>query len=139
MFIDRILFSDSLPLLMKKSLDFNSARHLLISSNIANMDTPGFRARDLDFQEQLRQAVALEGTLPVKATDRAHFGPSAGSLAGLSPLSFETAGEAKSNGNNVNVDEEMSKLAANQLYYSAVVQMMSKRGDILASAVSEVV
>jgi len=137
--IDRILFSDSLPLLMKKSLDFNSARHLLISSNIANMDTPGFQARDLDFQEQLRQAVALEGTLPVKATHRAHFGPSAGSLAGLSPLSFETTGEAKSNGNNVNVDEEMSKLAANQLYYSAVAQMMSKRGDILSSAVSEVV
>jgi len=138
MFIDRILFSDPLPLLMKKSLDFNSARHLLISSNISNMDTPGYRAHDLDFKEQLRQAVGQNGSLNLKSTHATHFGPSALSLENLAPVPFETNGEEKSNGNNVNIDEEMARLAENQIRYSAVMQMMTKRNSILGSAVSEV-
>jgi len=138
MFIDRILFSDTVPLLMKKSLDFNSARHLLISSNIGNMDTPGYRAHDLDFQEQLRQAIGGQGKLQLASTHASHFGPSPRSLGALKPEPFDTWGEEKSNGNNVNIDEEMAHLAENQIRYSAVAQMMSKRDSILKSSVSEV-
>lgn len=139
MFIDRILFSDPVPHLMEKSLDFNSARHLLLSSNISNLDTPGYRAQDLDFKEQLGRALSGKGTLTLASTHPAHFGPSPRALGALAPVPLDTGGEEKSNGNNVNIDEEMAKLAANQIRYSAVAQMMTKRGDIVKSAVSEVV
>ena len=57
MLIDKLLFSDTVPMMMKRSLDFNSTRHLLISNNIAQMDTPGYKANDVDFKSQLRDAV----------------------------------------------------------------------------------
>ena len=72
MFIDRILFLDPVPHLMEKSLDFNSARHLLLSSNISNLDTPGYRAQDLDFKEQLGRALLAGGrAVEVPSTLRA--------------------------------------------------------------------
>ena len=42
MLIDRLLFSDNAPKILVKALDFQSQRHLLISSNISNLDTPGY-------------------------------------------------------------------------------------------------
>ena len=131
MFIDRILFSDPLPLLMKKSLDFNSARHLLISSNISNMDTPGYRAHDLDFKDQLRQAVGQNGSLNLKSTHVTHFGPSALSLENLAPVPFETNGEEKSNGNNVNIDEEMANLVILEQAYNASARVITVANEML--------
>ncbi|MCH7501703.1 MAG: flagellar basal body rod protein FlgB, partial [Nitrospinae bacterium] len=57
MLIDRLLFADKTPLILIKALDFQSQRHLLISSNISNIDTPGYRAKDIDFKGALRAAL----------------------------------------------------------------------------------
>ena len=50
---------------------------------------------------------------------------------------FEEVSAAKSNGNNVNVDKEMGKLAENQIMYTAFIQLMMKRGSTVRSAVTE--
>ncbi len=47
--IDKLLFSDQVPTVMRKSLNMMSTRQNLISSNISNVDTPGFKASDIDF------------------------------------------------------------------------------------------
>ena len=57
MLIDKLLFSDRAPNLLKKSLNAIADRHLLVSGNISNVDTPGYKAHDMDFQKDLRNAV----------------------------------------------------------------------------------
>jgi len=138
MLIDKILFSDPVPLMMKKSLDFESARHLLISNNIAQMDTPGYKTHDIDFKSQLKDAMGGGGSqLKLATTNERHIGPGMDSLKMLSPVPVEEENLAKSNGNNVDIDKEMAKLAENQIEYNAVTQFMMKRGSTVRSAVTE--
>jgi flagellar basal-body rod protein FlgB len=137
MLIDRLLFSNTVPKAMKKSLDLLSVRQNLISSNIGNLDTPGFKASDLDFQGQLRDALGSKGQLTLKATNDKHFGPKTSNISSLKPEPFEEEEAAKSNGNNVNVDKEMAKLAENQIVYNATIQLMMKRGSTVRAAITE--
>ena len=135
--IDRLLFSDTAPDVMKKGLNMMSTRQSLISSNISNIDTPGFKASDIDFQAQLREALGSKEGLNLRTTNGKHFGPSTSSIEDLTPDLFEEDAAAKSNGNNVNVDNEMAKMAENQIMYNATVQLMMKRGSTVRSAVTE--
>ena len=139
MLIDRLLFSDRAPLVMKKSLDFQTSRHLLIANNISNVDTPGYKASDINFEKQLREVLNMPGKLALKTTHQKHLGPSNMAIKNLAPEPFELDDAAKSNGNNVNIDNEMIKLAENQIMYSAVTQLMMKRGSTVRSAVTELV
>jgi len=135
--IDKLLFSDSVPTLMKKSLNFMSTRQTLISSNISNADTPGFKASDIDFQAQLRLAIGSKGSLNLRTTNEKHIGPSTSDIMDLAADPFEEDAAAKSNGNNVDIDHEMAKMAENQILYNATVQLMMKRGATVRSAVTE--
>ncbi|MDA0691197.1 MAG: flagellar basal body rod protein FlgB [Nitrospinae bacterium] len=137
MLIDKLLFSDTVPAMMKKSLDFNSSRHLLISNNISQMDTPGYKAHDVDFKSQLRDAIGSSSQLNLRTTNERHFGPGKTAVQGISALPYEEGHLAKSNGNNVNIDYEMAKLAENQIDFNAVTQMMMKRGSSVRSAITE--
>lgn len=137
MLIDRLLFSDKTPLVLKKALDFQSQRHLLISSNISNIDTPGYKAKDIDFKGALRAALGAGDGLALQTTHSRHIGANKDDIRGLQAEPFIEPDTAKSNGNNVNIDKEMMKLAENQIAYNATVQMMSKRGSTIRAAISE--
>ena len=137
MLIDKLLFSDQTPLVLKKGLDFHSARNLMISTNISNMETPDFKANDINFEKQLQEYIKNGDQLQIKATNSKHFGPSNDGLKGMEPQPFELTDPAKSNGNNVNIDKEMGKLAENQIMYTAFIQLMMKRGSTVRSAVTE--
>lgn len=139
MLIDRLLFSDKTPLLLKKNLDFQSQRNLLIASNISNVNTPGFKALDVRFEDQLRDAVGSEDTLALKTTHERHFGPSRDSIKKMQPEVFEEIDAARSDGNNVNIDKEMLKLAETQIKYNATIQLMAKRGSAIRVAISETI
>ena len=137
MLIDRLLFADKTPLVLKKALDSQSERHLLISSNISNIDTPGYQAKDIDFKGALRAALGASDGLAMRTTHRGHIGLSKGEIRGLQAEPFNEPDAAKSNGNNVNIDKEMMKLAENQIDYNATIQMMSKRHSTLMVAITE--
>ncbi|MFQ5715842.1 MAG: flagellar basal body rod protein FlgB [Nitrospinales bacterium] len=139
MLIDRILFSDKTPLLLKKNLDFQSQRNLLIAGNISNVNTPGFKAQDVRFEDQLRDAVESKDKLVLKTTHEKHFGPSKDSIKKMQPEVFEEVDAARSDGNNVNIDKEMLKLAETQIKYNATIQIMAKRGSTVRAAVSETI
>jgi len=136
MLIDRLLFSDPVPLMMSKALDFQSQRHLLVSSNISNLDTPGYKAKDIDFKGALQDAMG-RGGLTVNKTHSGHLGPGMDSLRSLQAQVYEEPDAARSNGNNVNIDKEMTKLAENQIAYSATAQLMGKRGSTIRAAIRE--
>ena len=107
MLIDKLLFSNTAPKVMRKSLDLLSNRQNVISSNIGNLDTPGYTASEIDFQRQLREALGSKGQLKLQATNEEHFGPKVSNINSLTPEPFEEEDAAKSNGNNVDVDKEI--------------------------------
>lgn len=136
MLIDKLLFSDTVPTMMRKSLDFNSSRHLLITTNISNVDTPGYKAHDIDFKSQLSRVFRSDG-LSLVTTNGRHFGPSSDAVKSMQPEAFEEMDPAKSNGNNVDMDKEMVKLAENQIRFNATIQLMMKRGSLIRAAITE--
>ena len=138
MLLDKLLFSDRVPILLKKNLDFQSERNMLISSNISNVNTPGYKAQDIDFRSQLRSAMNVKGELSVKSTHGKHFGPSNNALKAVQGEVFKEPDAARSDGNNVDLDKEMAKLAENQIMYNATVQLMQKRGSTIRAAVTEI-
>ena len=137
MLIDRLLFADKTPLVLEKALDAQSERHLLISSNISNIDTPGYKATDIDFKGALRNALGAGDSLAMRTTHSGHIGPNKVDIKGLQADIFTESDVAKSNGNNVNIDKEMMKLSENQISYNATIQMMAKRVSTIRAAITE--
>jgi flagellar basal-body rod protein FlgB len=101
------------------------------------VDTPGYKAHDISFENQLREVIGRSDTLRLRSTDEKHFGAKKSAMKNLFPESFEQPGPSKSNGNNVDIDHEMMKLAENQIMYNALAQLMTKRGSTIRSAVIE--
>jgi flagellar basal-body rod protein FlgB len=137
MLIDHLLFANKTPLVLKKALDFQSERHLLISSNISNIDTPGYQAKDIDFKGALKAALGTGDSLAMRTTHRGHIGPNKDDIRGLKAEPFIEPDASKSNGNNVNIDKEMMKLAENQISYNASIQMRSMLDSTLRAAITE--
>lgn len=133
--IDKILFSDPLPQMLKKALDFQSMRHTIISSNIANVDTPGYKAVDIKFEKELRTAIGSGDTLVMKTTNPGHIGGKNKDFKGIKPEIVPEKGVSRVDGNNVDIDREMAKLAENQLMYTATIRAMTKRGGLIKYAV----
>jgi flagellar basal-body rod protein FlgB len=136
-FINEILFRDQLPVAIKKSLDLRSARQNLISSNIANAETPGYKASDIQFESQLKHALN-ENRIRPKTTDPRHIGGNRSApIESVQPEIVVDKSPGRLDGNNVQMEAEVVKLNENHLMYSASIQALIKRGSILRSAVLE--
>lgn len=113
------------------SMSVASKRHSMISSNIANMDTIGYKPRDLDFQKTLEAAMATEGRLTETHSRHYAHGPS-------SPME----GEIRDSGDEinldpVNIDTEMGNLLENNMKFRSSVEMMMRKMTILKHAIAE--
>lgn len=121
--------------LLGKSLDIRSKRHSIISSNIANAETPGYKAQDISFEAELKKAIVMESG-DMRKTHPRHM-PGAGNISSVTLQSVDTEGALRNDGNNVSVDEEMSKLAQNSIGYDAASQILAKKFGTLKYAISE--
>ncbi|AGB40622.1 flagellar basal-body rod protein FlgB [Halobacteroides halobius DSM 5150] len=112
--------------LLQKSLDGLSTRHKAISSNIANVDTPGYKRRKVNFKEQLTKA--LDGNNNLAITDKSHISLNSRSISSVEPkVSIEEDTKIRSDGNNVSIDAEMANLAKNTLEYQATIKQLSNQ------------
>ncbi len=128
------LFSPSLDLLAKV-MDLRSLEHDLIAANIANADTPGYKARHIDFKKTLEQVTG--NSLPLERTNPRHF--PIGSQQEILPIVRVTRDPAMGlDGNNVQLDKEMSDLAINQLLYNTYAQILARRLGWLKDAIEGV-
>ncbi|MFO7766012.1 MAG: flagellar basal body rod protein FlgB [Pelovirga sp.] len=122
---------------LEKSLDLRARNQQVIAGNMANTDTPGYSARKLSFEEDLRQAISRPETNN-KPTNPRHIPVNAGSLDQLQGRiirDVDTSGIG--DGNTVSLDEEMFTLAENQLLYEAGTQILKKKMSMLKYAVSD--
>ena len=128
-------FSDRLQM---ASLDQRLKRGEVISGNIANAETPGFRALGYDFEEQLQSLARLDHSLPIKVSNLKHFRNSFTQADGnIKPDVYikpqESIGE---DGNTVDVDDEMARMAQNQILYRSAVEMVNRKVGMLKYAIN---
>ena len=118
------------------SLKFRQLRLELQASNIANAETPGYKAKKLDFEDALARALDVDGQLAMKASDSQHFNVGGGGFNNLQPEIYEDSnGIVSPDGNNVDRDQEMAEMAENKHMYDATVQLINKKLGLLKYAV----
>lgn len=108
---------------LKKDLDVGMLRQRVIANNLANINTPGFKKSYVSFEEQLQSALG-KNRLPLRTTRPQHLG-GLNHPADVNPKVVQVNNTSLNpDGNNVNADEEMVNLAANQVKYNASAQMI---------------
>ncbi|TFJ94659.1 flagellar basal body rod protein FlgB [Lentibacillus salicampi] len=126
------LFSGTIQTL-ESSLNYASAKNRAISNNIANVDTPGFKAKNVEFRNVLNDE--MTASLESKRTHEKHL--PFNHLNTDQP--FRTVSRQHTsynhNGNNVDIDKEMAELAKNQIYYQALADRISGKFNSLKTAV----
>lgn len=103
---------------LERALDRTFLREKTIGQNVANVDTPNYKAKDVVFKDELNRS------LKAYRTDPQHFEFSSSSDPGAYVRS-ETGTTFNNNGNNVDMDREMASLAENQIRYQALVTRLN--------------
>jgi len=116
-----LLFDPTL-LGLAEALTLHQRRHEVLASNLANLETPGFRAQDLDFQAALKDAFAAAGDEESAETRPPRVVPDA-------------AAPARADGNTVDLDLQMAKLSANGTAYLALARILGQRIALLRQAI----
>ncbi len=102
----------------QEALRLRTQRQDLLSANIANSDTPHYKARDLDFGAALSQAVGRSAAPPLALTSVRHLGAASGGASVSDPL-FRQPLQSSMDGNTVEMDVERVNFADNALRYEA--------------------
>lgn len=132
--INDLLYTNKTGLLAKKALDLYDQRFQMVNSNIANAETPGYKAVDIKpFEQDLQNAYRRNTRM--KTTDPKHMQGSAGDLNQFRPNLSVSTDEPRIDGNNVDLDKETVKMTEIGTMYSAVMAARTKRGAIISSAV----
>lgn len=121
---------------LHSALDYHLERHTVLSSNIAHVDTPGFRPSDLERVDVAGFGSALDVAL--NKTAPGHFTVGEGGSTPLHGRVFEDlAAGAGNDGNYVSLDREAAKVAANQLRYDTVSAIVSAELRALSFAAND--
>ncbi len=123
------LFDKTLATL-ERGLAYATRRHDTITRNVANLETPGYRAEDVVFEDALRPLIAA---MPAQ--------PAGGLLPGAPAgrpvqLIYSSDGPAGANGNDVQLDKQMARLAENALFHNALVQILAGQLNAVKQAIS---
>jgi len=122
---------------LAKSLDLRSEAQAIISANIANSDTPGYQAKELDFEGALAKALTVDDKLQLERSDGRHIG-SAGPIEDINGEVFNQINDVvREDGNTVDRDAEMTSLFQNQLLYNASADLVKKKLGMLKYAISD--
>lgn len=120
------------------SAGFRQMRGSVISSNIANAETPGYSAKKMDFEDALSRALDLEGYNKIGTSDPQHFATGPNTIGRVRADVYENPDVEKSNdGNTVDLEKEMAALVENGVMYKAVIQLINKKLASLKYAASD--
>ena len=123
--------------LVGKVLDMQLQRQNVIASNLANIDTPNYKPRELEFEKELQSALGLDMRGRMSTTSQGHM-PSAFNPENFGPEWDKQFKPRQIHGEDrVNLDKEMAKHAKNQLQYSALTQVMAKNFEGLSSLIQD--
>lgn len=117
------------------ALNLRAARQELIASNIANADTPNYKAKDIDFVKALQGALEGSGEkLQVAVTSPQHLAGGSGESVMGAPVQYRKPLQPSADGNTVDMDVERAQFADNALRYEASVRFISDKAKEVLSA-----
>ncbi len=123
---------------LSASLKFREMRNEVINSNIANAETPGYKAKKVDFEEALARALDVDGQQSLNTTASEHYNVGNGGFSNLAPEIIENPnGVVSENGNTVDTESEMATMAENKIMYDATVQLINKKLGMLKYAINQ--
>ena len=131
--IGRKLFDQTIQFL-NRSLDVRARRHQLISSNVANADTPDYHAKDLPFKKILERSIQGADTIKIMRTHPNHL-PNPKDRFLSSDFHEEVETDPSSAG--IQIEKEMAKLAENHLMFQSSIQALIKKMEAIKFAISE--
>lgn len=131
------LFDHTMQML-HRTLDLRGARQRVIASNIANEETPGYRATDFNFLDSLQAAQRGQGPVTLAVTQGKHFGMRGDGIQRVvGKLSETPAGDLPLDANSVNMELEMAKMSDNAMQYNGAATIMAIRFRQLMGAVRD--
>lgn len=139
------MFNDPSSRVMRTALSGLSQRQQVIANNVANVDTPGYMARDVQFEDALQAAMVRaesaqrRPTLALTVSHQKHLAPVDARQASQSAVQvgFTTEPTLRNDGNTVDIEREMLKLAETQLNYNAMTQLVGGKLTTLRTAINE--
>ncbi|WP_024831383.1 flagellar basal body rod protein FlgB [Ruminiclostridium josui] len=124
--------------LLEKSINASWARNEVISQNLANVDTPNYKRKDVTFEEYLNESLdskRLEGI----TTDERHIPIKSKNIDKIKPEITQDNSDTsmRIDGNNVDIDSEMAYLAKNTIQYNSLIQMINNNFSKIKNVISE--
>lgn len=135
--MDNNLLFDQTLTTAARALNLRARRHELIISNLANADTPGYKAFDLEMKEAIAAQAGKSLKASLAQTHPAHIPVDPTRNDHLRPYRVrnEDPNNMRGDGNTVNMEREMTNLAENQLMYKASAQIVAKKFQSLKSVI----
>jgi len=119
-----------------QAMNFRTQRHQVLASNIANADTPHYKARDFSFESAMQNAMAGRGSdsIAMATTSGEHI--RGGGSGGQAALQYRTETQSAVDGNTVDMDVERAQITDNALQYQIVSQFISEKIKGMRSALA---
>jgi flagellar basal-body rod protein FlgB len=134
--MNRIFLEDNLMGQMEHYLDMSSKRQTIIASNLSNVDTPGYKTLDVDFESELRGAMDRT-TMAMEVTNGRHIPAGVDTAGQQTGAPKEVEGLTLRNDlNNVNIDREMARMSTNSMLFSAIALVINSKFRSLRTALT---
>jgi flagellar basal-body rod protein FlgB len=122
--------------LLEKQLNAKWLRNTVLSNNIANVDTPGYKRADVSFEEELKKALERENKLPLAITHKNHIS-SIKTYEDINPVVYTQNDTALRNDkNNVDIDKEMVELIENTISYNSTADQLQRIFQLFDAAIN---
>lgn len=105
--------------LLERALNIRSFYHKILASNIANVETPGYKEKDIDFEAELRKSLG-ESTTSIEVREKSN-----------------PDGVDGIDGNSVNMEDQIVKLTENTMMFNAFVQLINKKFSMMRFVINE--
>ena len=119
---------DTTTKLLGNVANLREDRHTLLTSNLANIETPNYKAKDISFEDQLRRSMPEKNQLAMARTNTKHM-PVYDFTGQVRPVAIS--------GGDVDIDKQMAKLSENNLMYNAMVQMLGRKYRMVRDVIDQ--
>jgi flagellar basal-body rod protein FlgB len=136
--------------MLEQVVNFTEARHGVLAGNIANLDTPGYRSRDLsteEFQAQLKEAIESRRKPVYSSPGMYAASPTSQSIEAygasdriddkLAHVAENAKGMLRHDDNNTSLEEQISEIAKNQAQHNLALSLMTAQFRLLRAAITE--
>jgi len=131
--IGDILYTNKIGKLANKGLDIHAQKALMVTGNVANAETPGYKATEMKpFETELKSAFG--SNMKMSTTNANHIHGTASNLATYTPEITTSNAPGRVDGNNVDLEKEVVTMQESSMMYQAILTAKSKRGKMVSSA-----